>query len=412
MTLNVDMRSADPARVLLVHNFYQHGGGEDVVFTADSALLRARGHHVAEYTESNKDIPQRSGPSTAARAIWSRSSVNRLERMIRGEAIDVLHCHNTFPLISPAAYYAAARCRIPVVQTVHNYRLVCPGATCFRAGAVCEDCVGRALPIPAIRYACYRGSRLASAASAAMLATHWIAGTWARRVTTYIALTAFARDVLIRGGLPPSRIVVKPNFLSPDPGIGDGGGNYALFVGRLTVEKGIRTLLRAWTRQSDLPLIIVGDGPLRDEVLLASSASPQIRYLGLRPRSDVLALMRDAFLLVFPSEWYEGFPMTIIESFACGTPVLASALGSMAQIVEDGRTGAHFKPGDPADLARKVNQILAGPTGWRAMRRNARDEFLTRYTAEKGYQALNAIYEAAGAARSLRRRSPSAVSAL
>jgi glycosyltransferase involved in cell wall biosynthesis len=220
-----------------------------------------------------------------------------------------------------------------------------------------------------------------------MLQIHRTAGTWRTKVDVYIALSEFARRKFIEGGLPASRIVVKPNFVFPDPGMGTGGGGYALFVGRLSAEKGISVLAESWRHLADIPLVVAGDGPL------AGTEWPRgVSALGRLPREKILALMRAAQVLIFPSIWYEGAPMTIIEAFACGLPVIASNLGSMAEMVEHERTGCLFNPGDAADLARKVRWMFEHTRAVAAMRLAARREYEEKYMAERNYEMLMAIY--------------------
>jgi glycosyltransferase involved in cell wall biosynthesis len=214
-------------------------------------------------------------------------------------------------------------------------------------------------------------------------------------VDCYIALTQFARAKLIEGGLPAERIRVKPNFVLPDPGARSGRGEYAMFVGRLVESKGLPTLLAAWGRLSNIPLMIVGDGPYREQLEseLKSQELPSVRYMGRLSRVDTLAAMKDARFLVFPSEWYEGFPVTIAEAFACGVPVICSRLGSMQEIVTDGRTGLHFQAGEAEDLASKVRWAWNHPQEVEAMGHYARQEFDQKYTAERNITMLEEAYQ-------------------
>jgi glycosyltransferase involved in cell wall biosynthesis len=383
--------------VLLVHNTYQQGGGEDVVFAAEAALLRQRGHGVVEYREDNQRLQAMNRLQAAAQTIWSQSSHHKLLQTIRQAHPDVIHIHNTFLLISPSAYYACQEAGVPVVQTLHNYRLLCPSASFFRDERVCEDCLGRTPPWPGIVHACYRGSRTQTAVVAAMLTAHRALKTWHTQVDLYIALTAFARTKLIEGGLPQGRLVLKPNFVHPDPGVSAQDGRYALFVGRLSPDKGVLTLLRAWQRLKAIPLKVVGDGLLIDDMqaFVQAHQLQNIELLGRRPRQEVLALMQGARFLVFPSQWYECFPVTIAEAFACGVPVLASRLGAMEEIVEDGYIGLHFNAGDPDDLAAKVEWAWHHPELTVAMGCAARAEYERKYTAERNYQSLMEIYQTA-----------------
>jgi glycosyltransferase involved in cell wall biosynthesis len=378
-----------PDTILSVHNHYQQAGGEDRVFASETALLETNGHTVLRHEDHNDRIHP--GAIWAARdAVWSRRNFQHLASLAHSNDIDVAHFHNTFPLISPSAYYAVRRAGIPVVQTLHNFRLICAGATLSRKGLVCESCIERRSLLPGIAHACYRNSRPATAALSTMLAVHRAAGTYQRQVDTYIALSDFARSKFIEGGLPGDRVVVKPNFVSPDPGAGESQGGYALFVGRLAEEKGLGTLASAWRTVAGLPLRVVGDGPLND------TAWPEgVTWLGAVARERVMALMQKATVLILPSTCYENAPLTIIEAFACGLPVIASNIGSLPEFVTHGRTGLLFRPGDPEDLARQMRRVLDHPEELRAMRANARREYEEKYTAERNYKMLMTIYEMA-----------------
>ncbi|MBV8780540.1 MAG: glycosyltransferase [Phycisphaerae bacterium] len=383
--------------VLLVHNFYQQPGGEDHVFADEAALLRSAGDHVETFSVHNSAVESMGKLTVAAKTIWNREEIAAVADAARACRAEVVHFHNTFPLISPGAYQAAAATGAAVVQTLHNYRLLCPSATMYRDGQVCEDCVGKAFAWPAVAHACYRDNRAGSAAVAAMLTVHKARGTWQKDVDAYIALTDFARQKFADCGLPADRLFVKPNFVDPDPGIGSGQGDdhgpFAIFVGRLTHEKGIDPLLNAWKRVGkQLPLKILGDGPLRDDVTSAVANNPAIEYLGRQPMDRVLSMLGQAKLLVFPSVWYEGLPRTIVESFAKGTPVIASRLGSMIELVQDGCNGFHFVPGDADDLARTV---LQASTAGDELRRGARRTFEEKYAPSPNYETLKSVYQAA-----------------
>ncbi|PYV70180.1 MAG: glycosyl transferase family 1 [Acidobacteria bacterium] len=386
-------------KVLTVHNHYQQPGGEDVVFEAERRLLSRHGHDVVVFEENNDSIQANSMSRSirlAARTIWSQVSYDKLADVIRRSHPDVAHFHNTIPLISPSAYYACHRMGVPVVQTLHNYRLVCPAGNFFRGHAVCEECVEHTL-LRSVRYGCYRQSRPATATVAAMLTLHRSRGTWDRMVDRYVALTEFARRKFRAAGLPAFKLAVKPNFVEAEPGIGFHSRSYALFVGRLTEEKGIATLLKAWDKVSDIALRLAGDGPMLQQLeqQIQKYARANVTYLGQVPRDEIVPLMKAARFLVFPSQWYEGFPMTIAEAYACGTPVIASRLGAMQEIVHDERTGLHFTPGDADDLARKVEWAWAHPDEMREMGQNARAEYEAKYTPERNYKMLMNVYEQA-----------------
>jgi glycosyltransferase involved in cell wall biosynthesis len=383
-------------KVLAVHNRYQQPGGEDQVFLAEAALLERYGHQVVRYSTHNDRVAEMKRLALAGAALWNHSTYRELRTIIHRERPHVAHFHNTFPLISPAGYYAARAEGVPVVQTLHNYRLLCPNALFFRDGRVCEDCMGKAIPWPGVVHKCYRGSRAASGVVAAMLAAHRALRTWTEMVDVYVALTEFARCKFIEGGLPTGKLAVKPNFVLPDPGPGRSGEGHALFVGRLSPEKGVATLLAAWEHlRGRVPLKIVGDGPLRGQVVEATSRHPQMRYLGYRPAEEVQALMKEASVLIFPSEWYEGFGRVVAEAFATATPVIAADLGAIGELVDHGRLGLRFSAGDPEDLAAQVEWFLSHPEKHAWMRRQARAEFEAKYTAERNYESLMQIYQSA-----------------
>jgi glycosyltransferase involved in cell wall biosynthesis len=294
-------------------------------------------------------------------------------------------------------HHALGAAGVPVVQTLHNYRLLCPQGMLLRSGRPCVDCVGRA-PLPGVLHACYRESRAASAAVAVMLTVHRGIGTWTRRVDAFIALSRFARDRFVEGGLPADRLHVKPNFLDPDPGVGSGRGGFLLYVGRLSPEKGIPTLLAAWRivsaeRSAAAPrLVLVGDGPLASDVRNAAESLPGLEWRGAQPLGEVLALMGDARVLVFPSLCFENSPRVILEAFARGLPVLASRRGSTGELVQEGVTGRLFEPGEPADLARALAWATAPGTELTALARGARAAFQASHTADRNAERLFEIY--------------------
>jgi glycosyltransferase involved in cell wall biosynthesis len=383
--------------ILLVHNRYLHSGGEDAVFLQESSLLRRHGHDVVEYVEDNRRIDEIGRPAAAVRTVWSSGARMRLRDLIRRERPDVAHFHNTFPLISPSAYWACRETGTPVVQTLHNYRLLCAAATFFRSGRPCEDCMGTRLLWPGVFHGCYRGSRLQTAAVTMMLETHRMLGTWRNKVDLFIAPSEFSRRKLIEGGIAEGRIAVKPNFVHPDPGAGRAEGDFALFAGRLTTEKGIRVLLDAWQGLPRVPLAICGEGPMRDLVDRFARSRPRgmVRVYGALARQEVFDLMKRARFLVFPSTWYETFALVIAEAFACGLPVISTDIGAAAEIVHHGRTGVHFKSGDPHGLAAAVQRLWDRPLETRTMGAEARAEFLSKFTAEANYALLMNLYSRA-----------------
>lgn len=376
--------------VLLAHNFYQKPGGEDEVLRVETQMLRSRGHEVHEFQLHNDAIDQMSKAHLMRATLWN----NRVHHDIQEKLakVQVAHFHNTFPLISPAAYYAARRLRVPVVQTLHNYRLLCPSAVFYRDGGVCEECLGRSMSWPAVMHACYRGSRTATLAVASMTAMHRMMGTWTNAVDLYIALTEFGRRKFIEGGIPARKIVVKPNC-TEDPGEGDHSGEDVVFVGRLAPEKGIDTLVHAWhhlaARHPGVRLKIVGQGPMAS---LQSSSPPGVDWIGWQPHDELIRIMQRASLLVFPSVHYEGFPMTLVEAFATGLPVVASKIGAAAEVIRDGHTGRLYQPGDAEHLAKILDELLVDKATVREMGRRARFEYEEKYTPQRNYDQLLAAY--------------------
>ena len=385
-------------RILVAHNHYQQAGGEDESFAAEVSALRGAGHEVHTYAVHNDSIHGMRKLGVAVRTLWNRRSYQEVRSLIRQHRPDVCHFQNTFPLISPSAYYAAKAERVPVVQHLRNYRLLCPGALFFRDGKVCETCLNKTIPLPGVLNKCYRGSLAGSATVVAMLTLHRGLRTWDRLINVYVSLTEFAKRKFVQGGFDGSRIVVKPNFVTPDPGPGPGDGNYAVFLGRLSHEKGITTLLRAWEQNglgAAFPLKVIGSGPSDVEVKAAAARGAGIEYLGRMPARDAYDVVGRASMLVLPSEWYETFGRVAVEAFAKGTPVIASDLGAMAELIDNGRTGLLFRPGDSNDLAAKVRELLANPQRLRAMRAEVRREFEAKYTARENVRRLIEIYEMA-----------------
>lgn len=381
-------------RTLVVHNSYQQHGGEDSCVLAEIAMLEHYGHQVSQYAASNDAIKTMSRIELAGRTVWSVPAYRDLRSIIRQSRPDVVHFHNTFPLISPAAYYAARMEGVPVVQTLHNYRLFCCNAVLFREGRICESCLGGQIPWRGVIRACYRDSRVASAAVAAMIGAHKVLGTWRNAVDLYIALSESSRNKLIQGGLRADKIVVKPNFVYPDPGVGPGGGGYAMFVGRLSAEKGLLTLIEAWRRMGlQIPLKIVGSGPMSALAASVAGACDTIEFLGQRSPAEVYDLMGRAELLIVPSECQETFGRVVAEGFARGTPALVARIGGLAEIVTDGHNGLVFEPGNALDLADKARGLLCEPDKLQAMRIAARDAFERHFTVETNHAALMAVYE-------------------
>jgi len=384
-------------KILLVHNSYQQHGGEDVVFQQEKELLQGGGHEVITYEKNNEDALQEANHSKVllgARTIWAVSSRKEFRSILRQHKPDIVHVHNTFVMISPSIYSACKEEGVPVVQTLHNYRLICPAATLFRDGRICEECVGGGI-WRGVLHGCYRDSRAATATVALMLTTHRLLGTWEQLIDHYIALTEFARQKFVAAGLPEEKISVKPNFVPSDPGERSTLGRFALFVGSLSDAKGVWALLHAWqTNRLSIPLRIVGDGPLKEELVNFAQRNQlvNVSFTGQLPHSRVLNLMKKARCLIFPSEWYEPFGLTLLEAFACGLPVISSGIESLRDLVRPEDTGLVFNAGNSQDLADKVRWAWDHPAEMRAIGKNARAEYRLKYTAEQNYESLMEIY--------------------
>ncbi len=397
-------------KVLLCHSYYTQRGGEDRSFEEERELLLAHGHEVVQYVRRNEDMNAMGRLQAAGTTLWNGCAAKDVAGLVASEQPDVVHFTNTFPLISPAACRAAGRGGAAVVQALRNYRLLCANSYLMRDGRPCEDCIGRAVPWPAIAHRCYRDSAAASAAVVAMQTLHRALGTWRRHVDAFFTLTEFARQKFVAAGLPAERVHVKANSVQPDPGVGAGAGGYVAFAGRLSSEKGVSTLLEAWRSNPDLPpLKIVGDGPLLGEVTAAARDDRRIESLGHVSEADVQRIFGAATAVIVPSLWYETFGRTVAEAFAGGTPVVASRIGALAELVDQGRTGWLFKPGNAAELAAAVRTAEKTPPGDRSeMRTRARTEYDRRFTPQHNYARLIEIYNLAIAYAAARRakRSP------
>ena len=380
-------------KVLVAHNAYLQRGGEDAVVEAETTLLRAHGHEVVDYRRDNAELAAVGAVRAAAETLWSRRSAAEVARLLQTHRPDVVHVHNTFPRISPSLHWAAAEAGVPLVQTWHNFRLLCPQAMLLREGRVCEDCVGRT-PWPALRHACYRGSRAQTGVLAGMLVLHRVLGTWQDKVARHVVLNEFCRDKFVAAGLPAGRVVVKPNFVAAPAEAPDAGARQGLlFVGRLAPEKGIALLVEAARAGLPAPLTVLGDGPEAGRLRGVAG----IDWRGRQPPPQVYATMQRAAALVVPSLWPETFGLVVIEAFANGLPVIASRIGALPELVEHGRTGLLFTPGDTQALRHTLRAALADPAALARMGAAARRVYEQRYTPERGLANLLRVYAEAGA---------------
>lgn len=381
-------------RVLLIHNKYRHAGGEDLVFEMESRLLQEHGHAVEKVVFDNHDIRDWfSKLAAGVRIIYNRQSARALEKRIREVEPDVIHVHNFFPLASPSVLFAAKRFDIPVVVTLHNFRLICPSAVFLYHDKIYDRSLHSVFPLDAIVKGVYRNSVIDTAAVALMASFHNLAGTWKSKVDRFIVLSRFARNKFRESkvGIYDWQFAVKPNF-AEDHGEGSANReNFYLYAGRLSAEKGVSLVLDS-AATFGFNLVIVGDGPLRSEVQSYAARYANIRWFGFQPKGCVISLLKQCRALVVPSVCYEGFPLAVIEAFSTGTPVIASRLGSLAEIITDNVNGLHFTSGDKDDLFSKVLMLELQPAAYELLRRNARQTYLWHYTPEKNYQMLMGIY--------------------
>lgn len=382
-------------RVLIIHNHYQQKGGEDYVFDAESELLSAHGHIVDRLVFDNQAMLSVSGKlSAVAGLFYNPSSRAQVEAHILSFGPDIIHVHNFWSIASPSVFYAAAHHHIPVVLTLHNYRLICPSATLYYNDHIYEKSIHSLFPLDAIIKGVYRHSIMHTAALAGMVFVNHLTGTWQNRINRYIALTSFARRKFKESALhiPEEKLVVKPNFVK-DQGIGKPErDNFFLFVGRLVPEKGIKTLLRA-AAAGGFNLTVIGDGPLAADVREASGHSPNITYLGSRDKTEVIETLKKCTAMVCPSEWYEGLPLTVLEAYSTGTPVIASGMESMLDYLDDGVNSLTFEPHNELDLVRRINQLRDNPSLATMLSHNARRTYERNFTPEVNYGLLMNIYE-------------------
>lgn len=383
-------------RILKVHNYYLQPGGEDTVFHLEANLLRQHGHKVIEYIDDNRRIQKMNQISVAANTVWSWESNKRIKQVIEQEEPDIVHFHNFFPLISPSAYYACREMGVPVVQNLDNQRLICPSANFYRNGKLCLDCFGKTPPWPAILHACYHGSRIHTTVVVGMITAHHWFRTWQNLVDVYVASTNFYKDLFVRAGFPADKIIVKPHFSKVDQESTRPGrsGDYALYIGRLDPEKGVRTLLEAWTKL-EFPLKIRGGGQLEQEArgFVQKHKLSNIEFVGQLSEEEVASLIRGARFLVFPSEgYYETFGMVLIECYMRRIPVLASRIGVMMEMVKDGETGLHFTSGDSHDLVEKARWLWDHPQEVEWMGNQALRMYQECFSPESAHQGLMGIY--------------------
>ena len=398
----------NPLRILVVHNRYRTAqpSGEDRVVDREMALLAAAGHRVSSFERRSDDIaamPPHVKATVALRVPWNGAARAELRHRLHADPPDVVHVHNTFPLLSPSVVAACSDTGVPAVATLHNYRLVCPSGTRYRDGRVCTDCTARR-PLPAVRHGCYRNSRLATLPLAVGVAAgrRW----WASGIARFFCISEAQRGALVLAGFPPERLTVKHNFVPDPPQRRERPGTHLLYLGRLTEEKGLRLLMAAWdglgTQRPGVPLVLAGTGPLHDEVARWAHGRDDAVCLGIRSEAECSRLLAGATAVVAPSLWQEPFGLVVAEAMAAGVPAVAAGHGAFTELVEHDVTGLLHAPGDAESLASHIRRI-AGDIGWNTqLGACARRRYEALFSPETALAALVSGYEAVitGARRS------------
>ena len=377
-------------KILVAHNRYLYRGGEDTVVDAEVNLLRQHGHQVWVYSRDNTEIQYLTPFEAAKTSLWSRQTAQELQKIHQQFSPDLIHAHNIFPLISPSIYDVAKKLRIPVVQTLHNFRLVCPQAMLLREGKHCEACVGK-LPWRAVIHRCYRQSMSQTALTSTMLTLQRLKGVWDKQISLFIVLNQLCREIFARGGLPMDKLRIKPNFVEShrEPQWQHRRGG--LFIGRLSAEKGIDVLINALNKLPTHVIDVFGKGPLQALV----EASPRLRYGGFQSSDILHQKLNEAAYLVMPSTGVESFGLVAIEAFACGTPVIATRHGGLRELIHHGQNGLLVPPNDASALASAIAYAESHPNHMRRMGMAARKNYLTSYTPERNYEQLIQIYHEA-----------------
>ena len=394
-------------KILLVHNFYGSTApsGENTAFTSEANLLRNHGHSVVEFTRNSDELLRHNlyGKVRGAfSTVWNPASLRKLKSALRENRPDIVHIHNTFPILSPSVLYATSELNIPTVLTLHNYRIGCSAATALRRDEPCTLCLDTKSVVPALRYGCYRNSRIATLPVSLMIALHNAKKTWEKNVDAFITLTEFQKEKMVGFGIPERSLFVKPQFLEnpPQPIPWQRREAKAVFIGRLYAAKGIHVLINSWIKwgKTAPPLEIIGDGPIKDELLNMvgkSEAAGSIFFLGNLSHTETMKRLSLAQLLILPSICFEGFPMVVQEAYAHGVAIAASNIGSLPHLIAENRTGVLFTPGNAESLLASVQKLLADTSALCTMGEQAKQEFDSKYTSGRNYEILMRIYASA-----------------
>lgn len=389
------MSNEKKKKILIVHNYYQIPGGEDTVVANEKEMLEDNGHEIIFYSRSNVELNSFSKlqklflPITT---VFNPKTYRDIKRIIKEQNIAIVHVHNTLNLISPAVYYAAFSRKIPVVQTIHNFRLLCPGATFYRDGHICEDCIAHGLNC-AVKHRCYRGNKLQTLACVISMKIHRMLGTYGK--LNYICLTEFNKEKLIQlEQIKPDKVCVKPNFVKETEGIipYEERANQFVYVGRIDELKGIEVLFESWRilGEEAPELVVCGTGPMEEwcKEYIDKNKMKKIQMLGFMANTDVKKIISNSKALILPTQWYEGFPMTIVEAYSVGTPVIGSDIGNVASLIEEGKTGCKFISNNPAEVVQAIRRIET----YQAIGITTKLKYDEEYTDIRNYEILMKFY--------------------
>ena len=362
--ISMENRKENKCNVLLVHNYYRISGGEDTVVRSEKELLELNGHKVILYTRNNNEINDFSIAKKLLlpfTMMFSLKTYRDVKKIIVNENINVVHVHNTLNLLSPSVYYAAQKCNVPVVQTVHNFRLLCPGGTFFRDNHICEECAEKGL-LCAVKHNCYRNSKIQSLVCVIVQMLHRCIGTY-KKIDAYICLSSFSKNKMA-GMISEDKIYIKPNFVNIVNNETSNfyeykKSNYFLFLGRIEQEKGVDFLVNAFEKLPNEKLVVAGDGTLKEWLLnqIEKRKLDNIEFVGFVEKEKKKELIINAKSIIVPSQCYEQFGMVVIEANMYGVPVIASNIGTLPEIVKNGENGFLFEHNSVDGLMNVINDF-------------------------------------------------------
>lgn len=393
-------------KILAIHNFHRKGSasGDDQVFKSETALLESHGNTVVRYTVSNDEFDNAGLVGKVASTfgmLWSFRHYKAIQKIIKQEKPDIVHVHTFFPLLSPSILYAAKRYGVKVVATLHDTRFICPCSTSLRGTKLCNEC-GDGHYFRMCQYGCFKNSRLQSLVVAFIFKYHRLRKTFYKQIDKYICLNDNQINLLETIGFDKSKIVKKYNFV-PDAEsnlkaikVNAIPERYVVFYGRIGEEKGVHLLMKMWDSINDIPLVVMGSGPLESEFRSWAEGKDNVYFLGYTEHKKCLSIVKNAEYVVFPSIWYEGCSMVEIETESLGKSLIATDLGFSAETIIDGVNGYKVRLGNVSEFVEKINMLWNEPKMCLKMGENARKDYLDKFTPEDNYKQLIRIYESVG----------------